>query len=51
MAVAILLAHSSHLFSLNAKTGGLIIETPLLFMLGALALMFLGAGKYSIDKR
>jgi putative oxidoreductase len=51
MAVAIFLAHSSHLFSLNAKTGGLIIETPLLFMLGAIALMFLGAGRYSIDKR
>jgi putative oxidoreductase len=51
MTIAIFLAHSSHLFSLNAKTGGLIIETPLLFMLGAIALMFLGAGRYSIDKR
>ncbi|XPV70445.1 MAG: DoxX family protein [Halarcobacter sp.] len=50
MAVAIYLAHSSHIFGLT-KTGGLIIETPLLFMFSALALMFLGSGRYSIDKR
>lgn len=51
MFFAIYLVHSSHLLGLSAKTGGLLIETPLLFMLGALALMFLGAGKFSIDKR
>lgn len=51
MAFAIYLVHSSHIFVLNEKTGGLIIETPLLFMLGALALAFIGAGKYSLDRR
>jgi len=51
MAAAIYLVHSSHLFGINAKTGGLLIETPLLFMLGAIALVCFGAGKYSVDKR
>lgn len=51
MTFAIYLVHSSHLFAINAQTGGLAIETPLLFLLGALALMFLGAGKISVDKK
>ena len=50
MGFAIYLVHSSHLFALG-KSGALVIETPLLFMLGAITLMCLGAGKYSIDKR
>ena len=50
MGFAIYLVHYSHLFALG-KTGGLVIETPLLFMLGAITLMCLGAGKYSIDKK
>ncbi|WP_024955094.1 DoxX family protein [Sulfurospirillum arcachonense] len=48
---AIYLVYFSKLFALNAKTGGLIIETPLLFMLGAIVLMFIGAGKFSIDRK
>ncbi|RXJ90828.1 GntR family transcriptional regulator [Arcobacter sp. CECT 8983] len=51
MIFAIYLAHFSDIFVINSKTGGLLIETPLLFMLGAIALMFLGAGKISVDKR
>ncbi|WP_419773733.1 DoxX family protein [Halarcobacter sp.] len=51
MAFAIYLAHASYILETSAKTGALLIETPLLFMLGAVALMFLGAGKISVDKR
>jgi putative oxidoreductase len=51
MAFAIYLAHSSHILVLNEKSGSLIIETPLLFLLGALALAFIGAGKYSFDRK
>ena len=51
MGLAIYLAYSSQIFMLNAKSGGLYIETPLFFMLGAISLMFIGAGKYSIDRR
>lgn len=49
MIFAIYLAHSSQIFALNEHTGGLIIETPLLFLLSAIALMFMGAGQYSLD--
>lgn len=51
MGFAIYLVHSSHLLSISEKTGGLVIELPLLFMLGAISLMFIGAGKYSVDKK
>jgi len=51
MAFAIYLAHASHLFGIDAKTGGLLIETPLLFMMGAISLMFIGGGRYSADGR
>lgn len=51
MAFAIYLAHSKEIFILNAKTGGLAIELPLLFFLSALSLVFLGAGKYSFDAK
>ncbi len=48
MIFAILLAHSSDLFTLG-KTGGLVIELPLFYLLAALAIAFIGAGKYSLD--
>lgn len=51
MGIAIYLAYSSQIFMLNAKSGALYIETPLFFMLGAISLMFIGAGKYSIDRK
>ncbi|RXJ68919.1 GntR family transcriptional regulator [Halarcobacter ebronensis] len=51
MFFAIYLAYGSSIFELNVKTGGVYIETPLLFLLGALVLMFIGAGKYSVDEK
>ncbi len=50
MVAAILLAHGSDLFSLG-KTGGLVIELALFYLLAALAIMFIGAGKYSLDAK
>jgi len=50
MIFAILLAYGSDLFSLG-KTGGLVIELPLFYLLGALAIVFIGAGKYSLDNK
>ena len=50
MVFAIFLAHCSDIFTLG-KTGGLVIELPLIYLLGAISLMFIGAGKYSLDAR
>lgn len=51
MFLAIYLAHAQDLFALSEKGGGWAIELQALFMLGAIALASLGAGKYSIDKK
>lgn len=51
MAFAIYLVHSSEILTINEKTGGLATELPLLFMFSAIALMFIGAGKLSIDRK
>ncbi len=48
MVFAIFLAHSSDIFALG-KTGGPVIELPLLYFLTSIAVMFIGAGKYSLD--
>lgn len=50
MSFAIYLAHSGDVFSFS-KTGGLVIELPLLYLLASVSLIFLGAGKYSIDAK
>ncbi|MDD6553654.1 MAG: DoxX family protein [Prevotellaceae bacterium] len=50
MAVAILMAHSSMIFSVDAMTGGWAIELPMLYLLGAAVLFFTGAGKYAVTK-
>ncbi|WP_072679583.1 DoxX family protein [Arcobacter sp. LA11] len=50
MGFAIFLAHSKDLF-LIGKNGGLVIELPLLFLLASVAITFIGAGKYSLDKK
>lgn len=50
MVFAIFLAHSSDILTLG-KTGGLVIELPLIYLLGAVSLMFIGAGKYSFDAK
>jgi len=51
MVFAVYLAYPSQIFTINEKTGGLSLELQFLFMFAAVALMFLGAGKISLDKR
>src|SRR5574344_2386786 len=50
MAVAIFMAHSSMIFSIDPMTGGWAIELPMLYLLGAAVLCFTGAGKYAVTK-
>jgi putative oxidoreductase len=47
MIVALLLAHTSQLFMI-AKTGGYQLELQAMYLFGALAVMLLGAGRYSV---
>lgn len=49
MVVVIFTAHSGDIFSIT-KHGAWGIELPMFYILGALAVFFLGAGKYSVDK-
>lgn len=51
MVFAIFLAFSDKLFLLDAKTGGPLIELPLLYLLSSLSIVFLGAGEYSLDQK
>jgi len=48
MLVAMLLAHSGDIFSLS-KHGGWAVELIALFLFGAVALFFTGAGKYALS--
>lgn len=50
MIVAILMAHADVLFSINPTTGGWAVELPALYLLGGLALCFMGGGKYALTK-
>ncbi|BBG66861.1 DoxX family protein [Hydrogenimonas sp.] len=47
MAAAIALAYGGSLFSLG-KFGGWVIETPLLFLIGALAIVLIGGGRIGL---
>ncbi len=49
MVMAIWLAHSGDIFSLSEQ-GGLMIELPLLYLCGALAVFFAGSGRYSLRR-
>jgi putative oxidoreductase len=49
MVIATLLAHSNDMFALG-KTGGLTRELNYLYFFGALALVFLGSGKFSVSR-
>ncbi len=49
MVVAILLAHAAQIFTLT-EMGGSAIELQLLFLVGALAIFGLGAGKHRLVK-
>lgn len=51
MIAAIFLAYADKLLMLDAKTGGPLIELPLLYLLASLSIAFLGAGKYSLDRK
>lgn len=48
MLLAILLVHSSDIFTLN-KFGGWAIELQALYLFGAISIFLLGAGKYTIS--
>jgi putative oxidoreductase len=49
MIVIIALVHLGNVFSFGS-TGGFELELQYLYLFGAVSLMFLGSGKYSIDK-
>jgi len=49
MVVAVGLAHRGDLVSFNPQSGGYALEVQSLYMFGALAIMLLGAGKFSIS--
>lgn len=51
MLFALALAHSDMLFAIDTETGGLMIELPLLYLIAAITLFFLGAGKFSLDAK
>lgn len=51
MVVAILLVHIGQIFTLAAQGGGSAIELQLMYLLGAIAIAGLGAGKYAMDKK
>ncbi len=48
MVMAIFLAHRNQIFSIKEAGGGWAIELDALLLLGALALFFLGGGKFGI---
>ena len=49
MAVAIYLVHSKTLLTLGGH-GSWSLETPMLFFMSSLAIVFLGSGKYAISR-
>lgn len=49
MFIAILMAHTSVIFSLTPQ-GGWAIELPMLYLLPALALIFTGGGRYALTR-
>jgi putative oxidoreductase len=49
MFMAILLVHASDIFAVSGM-GGWMIELNALYFLGALSIMFLGSGRFSLSK-
>ncbi|GEO05115.1 GntR family transcriptional regulator [Adhaeribacter aerolatus] len=50
MLVAIFTAHAAEITTMG-QSGGWAIELPMMFLLGALALFFLGGGRYAASTR
>jgi putative oxidoreductase len=50
MFVAIITAHATQIFTMG-ESGGWAIELPMLFLLGAIAIYFLGAGRYALSQQ
>jgi putative oxidoreductase len=50
MIVAIWLAHPQDFFKLSAQGGAWALELQGFYLFGALAILFLGAGKYSVSR-
>ncbi len=48
MLVALALAHRAQIFTISPAGGGWAVELPALILFGALAIFFLGGGKYGI---
>ena len=48
MVAAIMLVHSARVFTVNERGGAWAIELEMFYLLGALALLFLGPGAYSL---
>jgi putative oxidoreductase len=48
MVVAVLLAHTGQLFTLNGKTGGWALELQGMYLLAAVVVALLGAGRHSL---
>jgi len=51
MGFAIFLAHGSSIFVLSHKSGGLLIELPLIYLISSITIVFIGGGKYSLRYR
>jgi putative oxidoreductase len=49
MSVAIYLVHAKSIFSLSSY-GSWAMETPMLFLMSALAILFLGSGNYAVKR-
>lgn len=50
MLMAILLVLRDRVFSINPQGGGLAIELEMFFLLGSVAIVFLGSGRYAVSK-
>ncbi len=50
MVMAIFLAHRNQIFTLREQGGGWAIELDALILLGALAVFFLGGGKFGVSR-
>lgn len=49
MIVAIVLVSKGNLFAINSS-GGWIIELPILYLIASINIIFIGAGKFSLDE-